>query len=78
MQSLTVAREQAAKSFELRTTIQLSRLLAQEGSTDEARELLTEVYGWFSEGHTTRDLMNASALLSELGVALSESTLTQR
>jgi len=70
LQSLKIARAQAAKSFELRTTIRLSRLLAKEGSTDDARHRLSEAYGWFSEGHTTRDLMEAAALLSDLGEAI--------
>lgn len=75
--SLEIAGEQAARSFELRTTIRLSRLLAKEGSTDDAGHQLSEVYGWFSEGHGTRDLMEAAALLGELGRPVPDSTLTQ-
>jgi predicted ATPase len=45
----------------------LSRLWQQQGKQDEARELLTEVYGWFTEGFDTADLQEAQALLQELG-----------
>ncbi len=76
MQSLKIARTQAAKSFELRTTIRLSRLLAQEGNTDDARHQLSEVYGCFSEGHSTQDMMDAATLLTDLGHTVPDSTLT--
>lgn len=77
LQSLTIAREQSAKSFELRTTIRLSRLLANEGNTDDARRCLAEVYGWFSEGYNTVDLKDAAMLLSELGGTYASSEFPQ-
>ena len=44
----------------------LSRLLHQQGKTDEARQMLAEIYGWFTEGFDTGDLKEAKALLEEL------------
>jgi predicted ATPase len=64
--ALTVAREQQAKSWELRAAISLARLWRDQGKRDEARELLTPVYGWFTEGLDTRDLKEAKVLLDEL------------
>jgi predicted ATPase len=54
------------KSWELRATLSLSRLWQQQGKQDEARKLLTEVYGWFTEGFDTADLQEARALLDVL------------
>ena len=65
-QSLDVARRQSAKSWELRTTISLARLWQKQGKNKEARELLAGIYGWFTEGFGTPDLMDAKALLEEL------------
>ena len=65
-QSLDVARRQSAKSWELRTTISLARLWQKQGKDTEARELLAGIYGWFTEGFGTPDLMDAKALLEEL------------
>ena len=65
-QALAVARRQQAKSFELRAAMSLSRLWQQQGKRAEARELLGEVYGWFTEGFDTADLQEARALLEEL------------
>jgi class 3 adenylate cyclase/predicted ATPase len=64
--ALAVARQQQAKSWELRATISLARLWRDEGKVREARELLAPVYGWFTEGFDTRDLKEAKALLDEL------------
>jgi predicted ATPase len=64
--SLDWAREQQAKSWELRTSTSLARLWQQQGKTTEARELLAPVYNWFTEGFDTRDLKDAKALLEEL------------
>ena len=64
--SLEVAREQQAKSWELRTATSLARLWRSQGKGQEARELLTAVYGWFTEGFATKDLIEAKALLNEL------------
>jgi predicted ATPase len=55
-----------AKAFELRATMRLARLLRDTGRRDEARTLLAELYGWFTEGFDTRDLQDAKALLEEL------------
>ena len=64
--ALTVARQQQAKSWELRASISLARLWRDQGKAKEARELLAPVYGWFTEGFDTRDLKEAKALLAEL------------
>jgi predicted ATPase len=47
-------------------TMSLARLLAKQGRRDEARVMLTEIYGWFTEGFDTADLKDAKALLDEL------------
>jgi class 3 adenylate cyclase/predicted ATPase len=65
-QALTVARRQQAKSWELRVAMSLSRLWQQQGKRDAAQELLTPIYGWFTEGFDTADLQEAKALLEEL------------
>jgi predicted ATPase len=65
-QALDMARSQQAKSLELRAALSLSRLWQQRGERDEARWLLAEVYGWFTEGFDTPDLQEAKALLGEL------------
>jgi predicted ATPase len=64
--AIDIARNQTAKSFELRATISLARLLAKLGRCDEARARLAEIYGWFTEGFDTPDLKDAKALLDEL------------
>jgi predicted ATPase len=64
--AIDVARRQQAKSWELRATTSLARLWQQQGRVDEARLMLAEVYGWFTEGFDTRDLQEAKALLEEL------------
>ena len=65
-QALEVARNQSAKSLELRAAIRLTRLWQNQGKTAEARELLSEIYGWFTEGFDTPDLIDAKAMLGEL------------
>jgi len=65
-QALKVARLQSAKSWELRATTSLARLLAKQGRRDEARAMLADIYGWFTEGFDTRDLKDAKVLLGEL------------
>ncbi len=62
-----MAREQQAKSLELRAATSLARLWRRQGKPDEARELLAPVYDWFTEGFDTPDLQDAKALLGELG-----------
>jgi predicted ATPase len=64
--ALAVARQQQAKSWELRAAMSLARLWRDQGKAREARELLAPVYGWFTEGFDTRDLKEAKALLEEL------------
>jgi hypothetical protein len=64
--SLDWAREQQAKSWELRTSTSLARLWQQQGKTTEAHDLLAPVYNWFTEGFDTKDLKDAKALLDEL------------
>ena len=64
--ALAVARQQQAKSWELRAATSMARLWRDEGKRDEARELLALVYGWFTEGFDTFDLKEAKALLDEL------------
>jgi class 3 adenylate cyclase len=64
--SLDIAREQKAKSLELRASAALARLYQKEGRHDEARDLLAPVYGWFTEGFDSLDLKEAKALLGEL------------
>jgi predicted ATPase len=66
-QALDVARQQQAKSWELRTATSLARLWQQQGKRAEAYELLAPVYNWFTEGFNTADLQEAKALLEELG-----------
>ena len=66
--ALAVARQQQAKSWELRAAMSLARLWRDQGKVREARELLAPVYGWFTEGFDTRDLKEAKALLEELAV----------
>ena len=64
--ALLVARQQQAKSWELRASMSLARLWRDQGKVSEARELLAPVYGWFTEGFDTRDLKEAKALLEQL------------
>ena len=65
--AIEIAREQDAKSWELRATISLARLLAKQGKRDEAHTMLAAIYNWFTEGFDTADLRDAKALLDELG-----------
>jgi predicted ATPase len=65
-QALGLARRQQAKSLELRAAMSLSRLWQRQGKPDKARQLLAEVYGWFTEGFDTADLQEAKGLLDEL------------
>ena len=65
-QGLDIARQQQAKSLELRAAMSLSRLWQRQGKHTEADELLAPIYGWFTEGFDTADLQKAKALLAEL------------
>ncbi len=62
---MDVARQQGAKSLELRAAVSLSRLWQQQGKREEAQQLLAEIFGWFTEGFDTADLREAKALLEE-------------
>ncbi len=64
---LAHAREQKAKSWELRCAMSLAELLIESNQHAQARELLTPVYGWFTEGLDTHDLIQAKMLLAKLG-----------
>ena len=64
--SLTLARAQQAKSWELRAAVSLARLLSDQGKRLTARALLAPIYDWFTEGFDTSDLRKAKALLGEL------------
>jgi predicted ATPase len=64
--AIEIARKQSAKSWELRATTSLARLLAKQRKRDEARSMLTQIYGWFTEGFDTADLKDAKALLDQL------------
>lgn len=66
-EAIEIARRQSAKSWELRAVTSLSRLWQRQGKKDDARQLLAETYNWFTEGFDTRDLIDAKALLEELG-----------
>ena len=65
-QALAVARQQDAKFGELRAATDLARLWRDQGKSQQARELLAPVYGWFTEGIDTRDLKEAKALINQL------------
>ena len=64
--AVAVARQQQAKSWELRAAMSLARLWQDQGKSQQARELLDPVYGWFAEGFDTPDLKDARALLEGL------------
>ena len=64
--ALDCARRQSAKSWELSAALSLSRLWRGQGKHDDARTLLAEIYGWFTEGFETRDLRAAKVMLDEL------------
>lgn len=67
--AITVARDQRAKSWELRAATSLARFWQGQGKRNDAYELLAPIYGWFTEGFDTRDLKEAKSLLEELSCA---------
>jgi predicted ATPase len=67
LRAIEIARKQQAKSWELRATMSLARLRQQQGKQKEAHQLLSAIYGWFTEGFDTKDLQETQALLDELG-----------
>ena len=64
--AIDIARGQSAKSWELRATTSIARLLAKQDRREEAHTMLAEIYNWFTEGFDTADLKDAKALLEEL------------
>lgn len=64
--ALEIARRQEARAWELRAAMSLADLWAQQGKVDDARRLLGDVYGWFTEGFKTRDLVAAKRQLADL------------
>jgi predicted ATPase len=64
--AIDIARQQKAKSLELRAATSLARLRVDEGRRAEAQDLLAPIYDWFTEGFDTADLKDAKALLDEL------------
>jgi hypothetical protein len=67
-QAIQIAKRQEARSYELRATTGLARLLASRGCRQEAWKRLSEIYNWFTEGFDTADLKDAKALLEELNI----------
>ena len=66
LKAVEIARQQQAKSLELRATLSLARLWQQQGKRHEAHNMLSKIYHWFTEGFDTKDLQEAKALLDEL------------
>jgi len=66
LKSIDIARKQKAKSLELRAVTSYSRLLQTQGKKEEARQMLAEIYSWFTEGFETKDLREAKNFLEEL------------
>jgi predicted ATPase len=64
--AIEIARRQEGRSLELRTTVSLARLWQQQGKKNQARRILADIYGWFTEGFDTIDLQQAQTLLQEL------------
>ena len=67
--AIEIAQKQQAKSLELRAVMSLGRLWQQQSKQKEAHQVLSEIYGWFTEGFDTTDLQEAKALLNELAAA---------
>jgi predicted ATPase len=64
--ALTIAQDQGAKAWELRTAMSLARLWQHQGKRQQAHDLLAPVYTWFTEGFDTPDVQEAKALLDAL------------
>ena len=65
-EALAIARDQQAKSWELRAATNMARMWRDDGRLDDARALLSPVYSWFTEGFDTADLRDAKELLAQL------------
>ena len=63
---IALAQKMQAKTWELRATTSLARLLCDNRRREEARAMLADIYNWFTEGFDTADLKDAKALLDEL------------
>ncbi|MDA2919113.1 TOMM system kinase/cyclase fusion protein [Desulfobacterota bacterium AH_259_B03_O07] len=64
--AIEIASKQGAKSLELRAVMSLSRLLQNQGKKEQAKKMLEEIYGRFTEGFDTKDLKDAKALIEKL------------
>ena len=69
MRAIEVAQRQRAKLWELRATLDLARLWAQQGRREVGRRRVASLYEWFTEGFETPDLQEAAALLSDAPAA---------
>jgi predicted ATPase len=67
LQAIDIARSQSAKLWELRAAMSIARLWRNQSKDEQARDLLTPIYSWFTEGFDMRDLKEAKALLDTLG-----------
>src|SRR5262249_53093757 len=76
--AIEIARQQQAKSFELRAVMSLARLWLQQGKLEEGRAILADIYGWFTEGFESADLKDARGLLDELSMEFSLQAVTPR
>jgi hypothetical protein len=65
--AIETSKRQGARWYELRAATSLARLLDRQGKRDEARAMLADNYGWFTDGFDLPDLMEAQSLLDELG-----------
>lgn len=66
LKAIEIARQQQARSLELRATISLSRLWQRQGKRTEAHALIAKIYSWFTEGFDTKDQQEAKTLLDAL------------
>jgi len=66
LKAIEIAQRQQAKSWELRASTSLARLWQSQGKQHAARNMLSEIYNWFTEGFDTKDLQEAKVLLEEL------------
>jgi predicted ATPase len=66
LESIEIARRTGARSWELRSAIDLAQLWKKQSRLDEAQKVLSGVYSWFTEGFNTLDLVNAKALLNSI------------